>query len=75
MIGDLLWRIEHFGEGPVGAIVRAPTSEAALTIFRNHLEGYEGCYRSTGSQRITVLPDEQDIIHVELRQIGGDWDA
>ena len=67
---DELWRIEHDGPGPVVAIVHAATASAALEAFQDHLESYEGCYRSTGTQRIERLkfePGDESIICVGLR--------
>lgn len=65
---DKLWRIEHYGPGPAAAIVRAPTSSAAIAIFRHHLEGYEGCHPSTSSQHVALLEEvEPGLVCVILR--------
>lgn len=64
-----LWKVEQFGDGPCGGIIRAATSAEALLIWRKHLEGYEDCYQTTGTQRITRIPDDEDIVYVALRPI------
>jgi hypothetical protein len=54
----------------VVAIVHAATASAAIEAFRDHLEGYEGCYRNTGSQTVSRLkfePGDEAVICVVLR--------
>jgi len=67
---DELWRVEHYGPGPVVAIVHGATEQAAIEAFQDHLESYEGCYRTTGHQVATRLEPEsgdEAIICVVLR--------